>query len=529
MVRSASLFSNFWDVEKQELTRLTPIFAIFFLLSFIYNFLRPFKISDVTEATGGAEVIPFLKLWGVLPGAVLLTALVIFLSNHVRREYVLYWVLSLFVSFFLIFTHILTPNLEHLVLHNFAHTLSLYLPKGLAGLIAVIKYWPISLFYVFSELWGAILIYTVFWGFVNETTSLKDAKRFYAFFSLSSNFSLILAGYLGSYVANLPFLQINLLGATQWEQSLNILSYAVLTVGILCALIFRHIHSRAIQDQANIDNLNLINSHVTPNIEQNNKHAAKSEQAEKPKLIADTSNSKLREDLLKGQLSLWQSIKYVFSSGYLTKLLLIIVSYNIAANLSETLWVSEAGKLYPIKSERTAYIADITMYIGLLASFIDLFITGTLIRKAGWKITAMLAPIVFFLTGLAFYGLLLSRDGMLAWLAIPSTNIIMHIASIHLCSARATKLTVMDATKELAYVPLSKEEKRKAKAIIDGIGSRSSKSAGSVIYQLLFLQFLTISASAAYIVALIIILNLTWLYCVHSLGKDMDNTEEDNA
>ena len=64
---------------------------------------------------------------------------------------------------------------------------------------------------------------------------------------------------------------------------------------------------------------------------------------------------------------------------------------------------------------------------------------------------------------------------------------------------RALKYTLFDATKELAFIPLSKECKLKGKAAIDGIGSRIGKSGGSIIHQGLLLCFGSVASSTPYV------------------------------
>ena len=58
-------YSSNSDMKKNVLTLI-----LFFLVTFVYNLLRPLKVTLVVSANGsGAEIIPFLKLWGIVPGA----------------------------------------------------------------------------------------------------------------------------------------------------------------------------------------------------------------------------------------------------------------------------------------------------------------------------------------------------------------------------------------------------------------------------------------------------------------------------
>ena len=85
--------------------------------------------------------------------------------------------------------------------------------------------------------------------------------------------------------------------------------------------------------------------------------------------------------------------------------------------------------------------------------------------------------------------------------------------------SRASKYTLFDSTKEIAYIPLDNEVKRRGKAAIDGVGSRLGKSSGSTVTQGFLLIFTTLSASAPYIGILFISISIIWLFATVSLGK----------
>ena len=65
--------------------------------------------------------------------------------------------------------------------------------------------------------------------------------------------------------------------------------------------------------------------------------------------------------------------------------------------------------------------------------------------------------------------------------------------------SRALKYTIFDDTKEMAYIPLSAEQKLKGKSIIDGIGSRLGKSGSSLTMQILLIFFTTPMGTSPYI------------------------------
>jgi len=195
-----------WPIHRHELKKLIPILIIFFCISLDYNILRTLKDSLVVTAKGsGAEVIPFIKVWVMFPGAIALTWVFTWLSRHFTREHVFYAVMGLFLGFFALFTFVLYPARDHLHPHQLADQLQAMLPAGAKGFISMFRYWTFSAFYAMSELWGNIVLFLLFWGFANEITKVGEAKRFYGLFGLGANMAGIAAGELSYELSRMDY------------------------------------------------------------------------------------------------------------------------------------------------------------------------------------------------------------------------------------------------------------------------------------------------------------------------------------
>ena len=86
------------------------------------------------------------------------------------------------------------------------------------------------------------------------------------------------------------------------------------------------------------------------------------------------------------------------------------------------------------------------------------------------------------------------------------------------CISKACKYSVFDTTKEMTFIPLGHECKLKGKAAIDGVGSRLGKSGGSVVHHGLLMIFGSISVSAPYVAAILMLVIAGWILAVRSLG-----------
>ena len=79
--------SFFWPVHGFELKKFLPMFVLFFFINFNYTILRDTKDTLIVTAPGsGAEAIPFLKVWGVLPFAIIFMLVYSKLSNILSKQ-----------------------------------------------------------------------------------------------------------------------------------------------------------------------------------------------------------------------------------------------------------------------------------------------------------------------------------------------------------------------------------------------------------------------------------------------------------
>ena len=222
-----------------------------------------------------------------------------------------------------------------------------------------------------------------------------------------------------------------------------------------------------------------------------------------------------------------KNFAYLAKSKYLICIAAIVVTYNVAINLVEVVWKNQINAMYPNPSDFQTYMGNVTTWIGVVATFAAIFITGNVIRRFSWTASAMIPAAVMLVTGLGFFGFMIFQNSGLesfaaiAGFASPLT-FALFLGSFQNVFARACKYTFFDATKEIAFIPLSPESKLKGKAAIDGVGSRLGKSGGSIIHQGLLLLFTTVSASTPFVAVIFLGVLLVWLLSIISLGKQFD-------
>lgn len=476
-----------WPIYRHELKKFIPLLLIFFLVGFNYSLLRATKDAlVVTAPSSGAEALPFLKVWAIVPMAFLFTFIFTRVSNRLSREKVFYVMMSIFIAFFLLFMFVLYPFQNVLHPHAFCDKIQQMLPQGLQGFVALFRNWTFTLFYIMSEMWSTIIMTVLAWGFANDVTNVNDAKRYYGLLGISINLSGIFAGAVATSMSQNAFHPDLPFGSTAWDQTIFLLSTFIVVAGALCIFLFRYIHTKG--------------------------HGYNS-----PSYHAMNSGT---EEI---KMGLRKNFSYLAKSKYLISIAVIVVMYNIAINLIEVVWKDQVKQLYPNPSDFNAYMGQVLTWIGIVATVTSVFISGSIIRKFSWTASALISPMILLITGIAFFFFFFFKDSSFAsfahWFGATPLVLCVFFGSLQNCLARASKYTLFDATKELAFIPLSKECKLKGKAAIDGVGSRIGKSGGSVIHQSLLMVFSTVALSTPYVAFLLLFVIAAWVVAVRSLGK----------
>ena len=484
--------SFLWPIHRYELSKFVPMLLLFFLVSFNYHLLRITKDSlIITAPQSGAEVLPFIKVWAMLPAALLITSFFTRMTNHFSREKVFYLITSIFIVFYLVFLLFIYPNKEALYCDSCANAMQKILPAGAKGFIALIRYWMYSLYYIFAEFWSTVMVSILLWGFANDVTSVKEAKRFYALFGIGINSSGILAGKFGEFLSThigsyspkwLPF------SIASWEEAFSVFLIIIIINGIIAMGIHRWLHLKKFTARRHA------------------KHLVASTMEEKPK-----------------KMSLRTSISYVAKSKYLIYIAVIVLGYNMVINFSEVLWKAQVKELFPTSSGYTAFTSKITFYIGLLATLASYFISGNVIRRFGWRRAALATPLIAAITGVGFfYFLFVKQYFPPSWgyfFGLTPLLLAVSFGALQNIFVRSSKYTLFDDTKEMAFIPLSQESKLRGKSAIDGVGSRLGKSGSSLILQILLIFFATPIACSGVIFVLIAVIVPIWIKSIHSLNK----------
>jgi AAA family ATP:ADP antiporter len=470
--------SIFWPIHSFELKKFLPMALMMMCILFNYSVLRGTKDSLVITSMG-AEAIPTLKLWFVLPSAVLFMIIYSKLSNIFSKNTVFYIVVFSFLVYFALFALVLYPY--HCSLHfDFSNIEGDFLK----GLLKPIGSWTFSSFYIMAELWGSSMVSLMFWRFANDVTSLKESKRFYSMFGFIANGALIVSGTFlksGSDEGS---------AGGEWA-ALPILMSVVVASCLVIAGIYYWLNKSVLTDPRFFD----------PN------------EIKKPKK--------------KEKLSLSDSFKYILSSKYLGFIAMLIICYGVSINLVEVTWKAQARLLYPTKDAFNSFMGGVQIYTGI-ATIIFMLIGANVLRRCSWFTAAITTPLMFFVTGLMFFGFIIFQNSISSMFGEMSNGaavlgVIVAVGLIQNVLSKGVKYSLFDSTKEMSYIPLDDELKSKGKAAVDVIGGRLGKSGGAAI-QFLLLNIIFVGSSlvelAPVIATTFIVILALWFLAVSGLNKE---------
>ncbi|MBI5273593.1 MAG: NTP/NDP exchange transporter [Chlamydiales bacterium] len=481
-----------WPIHSFELKKFLPLILMKFLFSLNYGILTCLKDTMVVTSKGaGAEAIPVLKGWIVLPIAIIASLSYSKLSNYVKKTTLFYITMGTFLLIIVAYGFILCPYADFFSPNQTSDWLINTFGARIQHWVSVYRNWIHSLLFVTAELWGSMVILLIFWGFANDVSSVSEAKRTYTIYIAAGNLGPILTGPFVYFITR-KYVNVDFL------YTIQILTGVAFIIGLLSIAIYWWTNKYVLTDKRFYDPQKLIE----------------------------------RKEKLK--LSLRQSLKHIARSKYLMFIAILVVGYGLAINLIEVTWKAEVKLLYPNPADFQSFTASVFSLVGVTAFFTSLLFCGGIIRSKGWHFTAQITPFVIGVTGLTFFALVLKQDSLgpyiQSMLGISPLLFIVLFGAFQNISSKMVKYSFFDPTKEMAYIPLSNEEKIKGKASIDVVGSRLGKS-GSAWIQIALIDLIgcgSVLSITPYLIPVVLITVVGWMLSIRSLNKQFSEKADEN-
>ncbi|GIL72365.1 hypothetical protein Vretimale_4143 [Volvox reticuliferus] len=556
----ANQASRFWALSG----KFMPMVGLFFMLAFVNTILDSLKDTLViTAAGGGAQVIPYLTVYAVLPSSVIFLVLYSYASQRFRRQALFNGIVTVFMTFFVTFAFLLYPN--HQLLHpsGWAEGLAAALPLGLDGAVGMIRNWTFTLFFCISELWGDVCLGLLFWGLANDTTSLADAPTLYPLFGLGANVAQALAGFALKFFSG-PASH----GSSSFTSEVQALMCVVLVFSILALALHHGISVR--DNRQRLERRQQVAATLrasrraaaaaasaaadaTPRSAENqmqpvspastsaaavapaeatatsrqgevagagagsNGAAAAAEQAR------DTGPTKRRQS----KQSLSEIYRTLAVSVPIRCLVVMSMAQGLCTNLMEFAWKSHIRLLYPTPAAFTSFLGDVSTWQGIVTGLL-MVLSPTMFERMGWAGVAAATPKILLYGGGLFFATAMVYQFALAPTASAAASaasmgvlqLLVYGGALLYVFSKSAKFSLFKPAEEMVYISLDEEGRTKGKAAIDVVGSQAGKSGGSVLQQvLLLLCGGAIAGQLPMMVAVYLAMSQSWLRSVSTLSR----------
>ncbi|CAD7698815.1 unnamed protein product [Ostreobium quekettii] len=469
--------------EVPELVqKMAPLGVLFFCATFNLCILQNLKDSLIVTRLG-AETLPLLTSLGVLPLSVVFMGFYNKLVSRFPFKTVFYFAIAPLVAAYAIFSYAVFPIADFLHPHGLFNTFASAVPTGLHGALKILENWTFSSFFCVAELWGAVVISVLFWSLANDVCTVDEAKTIYPLMGVSANIALVIAGNFIKFV-NKSFAG----GSMQLSFHYLIGTVIVMTAAMMGAKLY-------------IDKN--IKSHHSDDDEEVQQQAAKQKAKKK---------GTFREGfaVMKG-------------SPKIMNLALLVIGYSVSHRLFDIAWKSHLSVVFPDPIQYQTALADVSVWTG--AATIVTMLTGKFVfQYLGWGTAALATPVVLLLAGGVFFGSSLLSVAGGASLAVAKFGAMA--GNLTQVSCKAAKYSLFDPAKEMVYIEMDKDEKRRGKAAVDLVGSQVGKSGASWLSQGLLVCFGSVAASMPAIATLFTGTLMMWVVAVVRLKDRLKETEE---
>src|SRR5436190_14236289 len=269
--------------------------------------------------------------------------------------------------------------------------------------------WTGRAFYVWVSVFN-LFNTAIFWAFMTDLFTVEQGKRLYAFIAVGGTLGAIVGAYI---TKNL----IRGMGPA------NLVAISATLFAIVCFIV----------------------RFFPNNFTQVNKTAP------------------AREEPIGG--TAWSGITHIVRSPYMFGLAAAIMLYTSTSTWAYFQQTTLAGAALKTSADRTVFFSSLEIWVNTITLFIQVFLTGRLLKWFG---------VAFTLTGLPF----LSMLGFGAMAIAPS----LAMLAFFQVTRRTAAYALMRPSREILFTVLKREDKYKVKSVTDTLGYRVGDQLGAWSY-----------------------------------------------
>ncbi len=217
----------------------------------------------------------------------------------------------------------------------------------------------------------------------------------------------------------------------------------------------------------------------------------------------ENSADEPEQDIIGG--SIWAGVRFVVRSPYLLGICILMLLFTTLATFLYFMQAQIIRDAFADSAQRTVVFAYIDLAVNTLTLVLQVFLTSRLIKWLGLAVVLAIIPVL-----LAIGFTLLSVSPML--------TVLLAVQVIR----RAGNYAIMRPAREMLYVVLSREEKYKAKNVIDTVVYRGGDAVSAWVYA----GMRSIGISVSGIAFIAAPLALIWAWIAFGLGRQQTRIAE---
>lgn len=470
-----------FKIARCEYKRFALFGIMFFIIGFIYSFMRIIKDTYVMVRQEPI-CIAYLKVFYIMPisFAIIIVMNYMLTKRTVNRIFtiscMIFSLLFLAYSFIVVFEEKIIFDPIHI---KSLIDLSKLETRGLGFLsnfLLTINEPLATMIYITAEMWGSLILSYLFLSYLNETCTRKQHSRFLPPLFIITNLSLLISAFVTTL-----FFKIR--EKISFEQNKWLMSGVFIIESIMTLVV---IFCKYILEKKVI---------VVPLFRE-------SKSTYKPSEVTTKKNTNKKG---RNEIGFTEGLKIMKQSKFLLAMSAIVFFFSALFNILETVHKNgikkgaefygiEKGKYSGLFNNIEQYITAITVIILNMSPF------STLIETHGWKLVALITPIIGGVSVVTILGLAIYNSAAVDQ-SIPIFNAIFggnkprlmmenYSAMICLAAMKIFKFAAFDISKEKISMRIEDKYRPKFKSVFDGIFNKFGKSIGAV-YGILITFFVT--------------------------------------
>lgn len=449
--------------------------SFMFLILLVANMLRVLKEGLIMSHVG-VKSLSYIRILLQVPLSFGIVYVLAKLKKKYHQQHIFNLVLLHYIIFMFVFANILYPYRDALSLPISLQSTVLQTAPFIEKIVPVIHHWPITLLYLFSDLWGLLLYLNCFWELSNRIVDTQEAAKIYPLYNILGQSNILFAALALYYLSSNDI--------KQYAEVLGLDFVQCVGNTVLCIMIL----------------IFILHNYINSKYEHKNERVSVTKQHKK--------------------LSFRQTLKLLWDNRHIFNIFSFTLLYYATIFIIETLWLYFLSESHSSTQMIAQFQAQTLLMIGL-STMLFALIGKFLLRRFGWYFMLKTLPCTLLML---FLVLMISHtNAILSYYPL----VMLHLSTGIYALSKSMKYTFFDTTKEMAYIPTDDALKFYGKVSADTLASSAGKFIGNIFPLIFFTSYRERNFDSTVTLCLtfiLVLLGCYWLFVAKRLNLSYHQT-----